>query len=57
MPPVNVSNVSPADPVNDEPAPQGGSGDTGKFAIKPARAAFKSSVKEMLVAGPAASAE
>lgn len=57
VPPIKVSSVSPAEPVNDDPAPHGGSGNTGRFAVKPARAAFKSSVKEIFVAGPAASAE
>ena len=57
VPPVNVSSVSPVDPANDDPTPQGGSGDTGRFAVKPVRAAFKSSVNEMFVAGPTASAE
>ena len=57
VPPIKVSSVLPAEPVNDDPAPQGGSGRTGKFAIKPVRVVFKSSVKEMFVAGPAESAE
>jgi hypothetical protein len=47
LPPVNMRVLVP---VNDEPAPQGGLGEGGSTAVRPASVALRLSVKEMLVA-------
>ena len=57
LPPTKVRSVLPAPPVSVEPAPQGGLGSTGRFAVSPARAgtvAARSSVNAMAVASPGA---
>ena len=55
LPPIKVRRVPSAEAVKEEPAPQGGSGIGGRFAVSPPRTVARSSVKVMPVAARAAS--